>query len=59
MEFLKNLLTLRERYPDIFIAKHVDPRTRTRTVPMRVLCLGMSRNGTMCRFIHQTFYLNH
>lgn len=28
---------------------HVDRRTCTRVVPMRVLVLGMMRTGTMCK----------
>ncbi|KAL9098925.1 MAG: hypothetical protein Q9163_005501 [Psora crenata] len=35
----------RERFPELYVpvSSHTDPHTRTRTVPMRVLCLGMPR----------------
>lgn len=39
----------REKYPELFIPdSNVDPRTRTRTVPMEILNLSMSRTGTNC-----------
>ena len=40
--------TPRERFAELYTPKSswIDPRTRTRKVPMRVLCLGMPRTGT-------------
>lgn len=40
--------TSRERFPELYVpsSELVDPRTRTRTVPMRVICVGMPRTGT-------------
>ncbi|KAH8601531.1 hypothetical protein B0O99DRAFT_194904 [Bisporella sp. PMI_857] len=36
-----------DKLPALFVAnKKVDPRTRTRTVPMRILHLSMPRTGT-------------
>ena len=34
------------RHPECFTNGKVDPRSRTRTTPMQVLCVGMSRTGT-------------
>lgn len=47
----KATLTDREKYPEVYRAvepHHVDWRTRKRTVPMRVLALGMPRTATAC-----------
>lgn len=30
------------------IATNIDRRTCTRTVPLKVICLGLSRSGTSC-----------
>ena len=46
------LLTLREKYPEVYRGTEVtqtDWRTRKRTVPMRVLALGMPRTATACK----------
>ncbi|KAL2045259.1 hypothetical protein N7G274_002342 [Stereocaulon virgatum] len=41
-------LSSRERFPELYAppSTHTDPYKRTRKVPMRVLCLGLSRTGT-------------
>ena len=40
--------TSRKRFPELFAPQSswVDPHTRSRKVPMRVLCLGLPRKGT-------------
>ena len=43
----KVMATVKERHPEVYRESNEDPRKRTRTVPMEVLSLGMSRTGTM------------
>ena len=44
-------ITREEKHPELFARdQYVDPRTRTRRVPMEVLCLGYMRTGTACKF---------
>lgn len=45
----------RERFPELYNQAHVDRRTCTRVVPMRVLVLGMMRTGTMCKCLLPPF----
>ena len=40
--------TDRERFPELFDQTSIDPRSRTRTVEMQVLVIGMMRTGTKC-----------
>ena len=43
--------TLEERFPEMFSPnRHIDRRQCERTVPMKVLVLGMCRTGTACKF---------
>ncbi len=37
------------RFPECFNQTEIDPRTKRRTVPMEVICIGMMRTGTMCK----------
>ncbi|OJJ43595.1 hypothetical protein ASPZODRAFT_73923 [Penicilliopsis zonata CBS 506.65] len=40
--------TDREKYPELFVPdRNIDPRTRSREVPMKILALSMPRTGTM------------
>ena len=42
--------SIEERHPELFAKDlKIDPRTRTRVVPMEVMALGMSRTGTACK----------
>jgi len=43
--------TLEERFPEMFSPnRHIDRRHCERTVPMKVLVLGMCRTGTACKY---------
>ncbi|KAL9125084.1 MAG: hypothetical protein Q9217_005656 [Psora testacea] len=48
MSTMSSKQSSRERFPELYVpvSSHTDPHTRTRSVPMRVLCLGMPRTGT-------------
>jgi len=48
----KPKVTLEERFPEMFAPnRHIDRRQCERTVPMKVLVLGMCRTGTACKFV--------
>lgn len=51
--------TLEERFPEMFAPnRHIDRRKCERTVPMKVLVLGMCRTGTACECaFFVSFYL--
>ena len=40
-------MTDRERFPRYFVEKNIDRRQCERTVPMKVLVIGMLRTGTL------------
>jgi len=40
-------LPMEKRFPECFDQTEIDPRSRTRTMPMEVICIGMMRTGTM------------
>lgn len=45
-------LTLQEKHPELFTQDlYVDPGSRTRIIPMEVLCLGYMRTGTACGYL--------
>lgn len=48
---LKNLLSLRERYPDIFVEKHVDPGMRTRILSAHARGVSRARERARCASI--------
>lgn len=52
---MSRMQTLQEKHPELFRPDlDIDRRKCTRTVPMQVLALGMSRTGTSCKFDKQT-----
>ncbi|KAM0802925.1 efflux pump antibiotic resistance protein [Usnea florida] len=50
-------LTRQEKHPELFARDiYTDPRSRTRKVPMEVLCLGYMRTGTACESTFHTAF---
>jgi hypothetical protein len=50
ISIMSRMQTLEEKHPELFRPDlNIDRRKCTRTVPMEVLALGMSRTGTSCK----------